>query len=130
MTDPWKTAGRRFERIEGAVERGARATESKTAERFSTLASLLAPVDTGALSRSLTPHDDGTVTITDRPGDQDPADYIEVIEYGTSRVQARPFLRPAASRLATEVPAIARREISAEVAREVAAIKAGRRGRI
>lgn len=69
----------------------------------------------------------GTVKIADLPGDQDPANYVDLVEYGTSRITPQPFLRPAASLLVAQVPLIARREIAQAVAVEVARMRGGRR---
>ncbi|MGI8939007.1 MAG: hypothetical protein ACR2JF_12515 [Iamia sp.] len=65
--------------------------------------------------------------IADLPGDQDPANYVDLVEYGTSRITPQPFLRPAASLLVAQVPLIARREIAQAVAVEVARMRGGRR---
>lgn len=127
--DPWREGARRIERVARAVDRGGRRAEVAAAGRFATVASLLAPVETGTLARSITAHDDGTVTVEGTA-----RGYYDIVETGGetaagSHQAPQPYLRPAAALVAAQVPAIARREIGAEVAREVAAIKAGRPGR-
>lgn len=74
-------AGRRFARIEAALNRRARRAEGQAAQRYATVASLLAPVDTGALSRSITPHDDGTVSIEGAA-----REYYDIVETGGEAV--------------------------------------------
>lgn len=124
----FREASRRFQKIEGAVNRGARKAEAVSAERFTATARLLAPTETGALGRSMVA-DGGAVRIVDAPGDQDPANYVDLVEYGTSRITPQPFLRPAASLLVAQVPVIARREVAKAVAAEVARMRGGRPGR-
>lgn len=86
--------------------------EAVSAERFAATTRLLAPVETGALAGSITAHNDGTVKIADLRGDQDPANYFDLIEHGTTRISPRPFLRPAAALLVGQVPVIARQEVA------------------
>lgn len=124
----FREASQRFQKIGAAVDRGARRAEAVSAERFTATARLLAPTETGALGRSMVA-DGGAVRIVDAPGDQDPANYYDLIEYGTSRITPRPFLRPAAALLVGQVPLIARREIAQAVAAEVARMQGGRPGR-
>lgn len=124
----FREASRRVARIEGAVNRGARKAEAASAERFTATARLLAPSETGALGRSMVA-DGGAVKIVDAPGDQDPHDYVDLVEYGTSRITPRPFLRPAAALLVGQVGPIARAEVAKAVAAEVARMRGGRPGR-
>lgn len=126
---PFREAARRFQKIEGAVNRGARRAEAESSAKFTDFARLMVPVESGALSRSITPHDDGTVTI-EGTGEHGPAEYHDIVETGREsgplRQAPQPYLRPAASLLATQVPLIARREVAKAVAAEVARMQGGK----
>ncbi len=87
-------------------------------------------VDTGALSRSVTAHDGGTVTI-EGTGEQGPQECYDIVETGREsgplRHAPQPYLRPAAGLLMTQVGPIARQEIARAVAVEVARMRGGQR---
>jgi HK97 gp10 family phage protein len=78
--------------IQYASARYARAVADEVAQEMTDLC----PVDTGALARSINvePHGD-TVYVSVGGGD---VDYALFVEYGTSRMRAQPFVRPALAR--------------------------------
>lgn len=89
-------------------------------------------METGRLRDAIAPHDDGTVTV-EGTDDDSPAAYYDIVER-PARSRARCARRrsrtcgPLEGLLLTQVPAIARGEIVAAVAAEVAAMRAGQKG--
>lgn len=102
-------------RLAEAEEKAGKRLVKKAASGVQRRAMRTVPVDTGNLKRSILVDvaDDGksaTVTAT--------ADYAAYVEYGTRKMSARPFMRPAAEEVAREMGvacSAAEREIVQEV---------------
>lgn len=102
-------------RLAEAEEKAGKRLVKKAASDVQRRAMRTVPVDTGNLKRSILVDvaDDGksaTVTAT--------ADYAAYVEYGTRKMSARPFMRPAAEEVAREMGIAcdaAEREIVQEV---------------
>jgi len=75
----------------------------------------LVPVDTGRLKGSITYKDLGPYDVELRAGYKKGVDYAEFVEYGTSKMKAQPFLRPAI--------AYARKEVVKDLNKEIKKIK-------
>ncbi|MGI8937259.1 MAG: hypothetical protein ACR2JF_03385 [Iamia sp.] len=119
--DPYRQAAHRIDRLAAAAKRGADAAEGEAADTFASLARGFAPKLTGALARSITPHEDGTVSIESADETSgSPERYYSIVETGGeagpgSHQAPSPFLRPAAALTAAALPAIARREVARAV---------------
>lgn len=66
--------------------------------------------DTGALRRSIKVEQSGPLTVKVTAGD-DNVNYAAFLEFGTSRMAARPFMGPAARKKKDEVVALVRRAV-------------------
>ena len=75
----------------------------------------LVPVDTGRLKGSITVKDLGPYNFELRAGYTNDVDYAQYVEYGTSKMKAQPFLRPAIE--------YARKEVVKDLNKEIKKIK-------
>ena len=74
--------------LSGRVTRDAAALAADNASRMAERARECVPVDSGALRAGISASPDGSVTAC--------APYAAMVEYGTSRMAARPFMLPSA----------------------------------
>ena len=95
-----------FEPIRAAIERVPEDVRDSTSDVVSKTAVgarqrtiAMAPVDTGALRRSITASSRGLSGRVETP----PVYYWRFIEYGTKYIKAKPFIRPAAELEAIDV---------------------------
>lgn len=99
----------RIRDIIDAMKSGGADASRETAEFIKDRAQDLVPVDTGRLRDSIRVTKVGSREYTVGPGDE--VEYAEYVEFGTSRMAAQPYMRPAAE--------IARREFPRRVARRI-----------
>ena len=79
-----------------SLSRLAGAAVMKAAFDIESTAKALVPVDTGNLKSSIQTTQEGPLTALVGPRD---VDYAVYVEYGTSRMAAQPYMRPAAERV-------------------------------
>lgn len=99
----------RLRDIIDAMKSGSANGSRDAAEFIKDRAQELVPVDTGRLRDSIRVTEVGPRTFTVGPGDE--VEYAEYVEFGTSRMAAQPYMRPAAE--------LARREFPQRVARRI-----------
>ena len=86
------------------LEAGARVVEA--------YAKIAAPVDTGALRNSIQVHEVTPIQAIIGPSD---IDYAEFVEFGTSRMAAQPYMRPALDQNEREIVNAVQRTVAAFV---------------
>ena len=97
---------RRLEDIERGMRRGAEVGRKRATEALAAKVRELAPVDTGHLRSTVTATDDGVIVS---------AMYAAWVEFGTVRIVARPFVRPAVAMVAPGIPGIVAESVAAGV---------------
>ena len=78
-----------------AINNAIKDTVEKVKFKAEAKAISLVPVDTGRLKGSITTKDLGPYDFELRAGYTNDVDYAQYVEYGTSKMKAQPFLRPA-----------------------------------
>lgn len=95
---------RRLNMLVPAMEGVAAEAVSASAGRCAAIARGLVPVDTGALRDSIEAHSSGEYASSVTAS----ASYAAMVEYGTGKMAAQPYMLPAAHRAAEEFFASAR----------------------
>lgn len=91
---------RNLDRLAGAERRQAQQDGLEAGARIvETYAKIAAPVDTGFLRSSITVDEVTPIQVTIAPH----TDYAEHVEFGTSRMAAQPYMRPALDEHESEI---------------------------
>lgn len=103
----------RLRDIIDAMRGGSADATRDMAEAIKDRAQQLVPVDTGRLRDSIRVNELGPRSYTVGPGDE--VEYAEYVEYGTSRMAAQPYMRPAIELARQEFPRRVARQIRSEL---------------
>ena len=96
-----------------AMRKGGDEGSREVAEFIKDRAQQLVPVDTGRLRDSIRVNELGPRSYSVGPGDE--VEYAEYVEFGTSRMAAQPYMRPAAELARQEFPRRVARRIRSEM---------------
>lgn len=103
----------RIRDIIDAMKSGSATGTRDAAEFIKDRAQQLVPVDTGRLRDSIRVNEIGPRSYTVGPGDE--VEYADYVEFGTSRMAAQPYMRPAAEMARREFPRRVARQIQSEM---------------
>jgi len=102
-------------KLQIAIDNAIKNSVEKVKFKAEAKAISLVPVDTGRLKGSITVKDLGPYDFELRAGYTNDVDYAQYVEYGTSKMKAQPFLRPAIE--------YARKEVVKDLNKEIKKIK-------
>ena len=102
-------------KLQIAIDNAIKNSVEKVKFKAEAKAISLVPVDTGRLKGSIAVKDLGPYNFELRAGYTNDVDYAQYVEYGTSKMKAQPFLRPAI--------AYAKKEVVKDLYKEIKKIK-------